>query len=742
MEFIIDTIKTLLTELGRLVMFISKHLVKYFIKLFTIDFKKVKPKKKKAKKKRYPSIKLWMTRKKKGRFFSNLIKGVSLIFRDIKNFWGKIRGFVLGAAFTLIFIFIPFEIYKWFKELPSPDLLVVKSLMKSTRIYDRNDRLLYEIYVDKNFEPVNLGMIPQHAIDATIAVEDTQFYQHSGLRLDSIIRAARETLFEDNLQGGSTITQQLIKNVLLTPERTLSRKIKEAVLSLLVEEKYTKDQILEMYLNNIPYGGNAWGIQSASNKFFGKDIWELSLAESSLLAGLPSAPSVYSPLYDYEKAKDRQKYVLDRMAEQNYITQEEADSAYGQPLNFAEQTEYIRAPHFVNYVRKELESKYGKRFAETGGLTVKTSLDLDLQEKVQQVVAEEVEKAARFNISNGAAVVLDPKTSEILAYAGSVDFFKEDWGAYDVVTAYRQPGSSIKPVTYSLAFSAGLTPANIIEDSAVTYRNPGTEPYTPKNYDGKYHGKVTLRAALANSYNIPAVKIANIVGPDNIVSLGKELGLKNWEVDDSYGLSVTLGGKEVRLLDLSNVYATFARKGTYKETTPFISIKDSKGYEIYNNSQIESTEVLSEEVSYLIWHILSDNNARVPAFGTSSSLVIPGYKIAVKTGTTDNIKDNWTFGFTPSYVAGVWVGNNDGEPMNRYLASGLSGAAPMWNRIMTIVLEDKPNEVFDMPEGVFVKTDEECNKSEVFIKGTNIPETLCPQKEDENENKEDKDREY
>ena len=575
-------------------------------------------------------------------------------------------------------------------------------------------------------------------VKATIAVEDDQFYNHHGFDPESILRAAKSTLFQDSLQGGSTITQQLVKNVLLTPERTISRKLKELFLAVAAEATFSKDQIMELYLNNISYGGSAWGVQSAAQKFYGKNIWELDLAEASLLAGLPSAPSAYSPLTgDFSAAKRRQKFVLERMYQLGYITKDESTRAYEEPLQFSPQTEYIRAPHFVAYVRQELENIYGKRFVELGGLTIRTTLDLDLQNKVQQIVAEEVSANAALQISNGASTVIDVKNGGILAYVGSVDYFKEGWGAYDVASAFRQPGSSIKPLTYALALEKGYTPASIIKDSPVTYQSVGQAAYTPKNYDGKYHGDVTLRAALANSYNIPAVNLARSLGPDNIVKLGQEFGLSNWQVDGSYGLSITLGGKEVKLLEHTNFYASLARGGIFKKTTPFISIKDNNGFEIYKDDRNER-QVVSADTAYLIWHILSDNNARVPAFGYRNSLVIPNKKVAVKTGTTDNIRDNFTMGYTPSFAVGVWVGNNDNTPLNRNLSSGLSGAAPIWNRIMSQVLENVPDEQMSKPDSVFVKYDKGCNRSEIFIKGSKVPESLCPKDDKEEDKKEDK----
>jgi len=649
--------------------------------------------------------------------------------------------FFFGIIFTTFFILIPSHIVVWFSALPNPDLLITRSVPMPTRILDKNGRLLYEIYIEKRYEPVKLDQIPDHVVSATIAVEDDEFYTHFGFNPKSMVRAAKSTFIDDNLQGGSTITQQLVKNVLLTPERTLSRKVKELVLSVVAEIKYTKPQILELYLNNISYGGSAWGVQSASLKFFGKNVWELDLAEAALLAGLPTAPSAYSPLTgDLETAKARQKYVLDRMYSLGYITNTEAIEAYQKELIFAEQKEYIRAPHFVAYVRRDLEERFGRRFVELGGLTVTTTLDLELHEKVQEIVSQEVEKNRNLKISNGAAVVLDSQKSAILAYVGSIDYFKDDWGAFDVITSHRQPGSSIKPVTYALALEKGYTTASIIKDKPITYKIMGQPDYKPRNYDGKYHGEVTIRQALANSYNVPAVRLANQLGPDNIVALGKEFGLSNWEVDGSYGLSITLGGKEVRLLDHTNLYATLARKGRYIEPTAYKSILDSGGFEVYKNSK-EEKRVISQEAAYIIYNILSDEKARIPAFGTNNSLVIPNKTVAVKTGTTDKIRDNFTLGYTPSFTVGVWVGNNDNSPLHSSLASGLSGAAPMWNRIMSLVLEDRNDEKMTAPPSVFTKYDKECNQYEVFIKGTKVPEHLCKIEKDDNDkdkNKKDK----
>jgi len=642
------------------------------------------------------------------------------------SYFKKILLFTSGSVFSIVIFVIPLTVFVFFESLPDSSQLFQRIPNQPTKIYDRNDKLLYEIYVDKKYEPVALEKIPDFVKNSTIAIEDSEFYLHKGIRPLSIMRAAKATVLEDNLQGASTITQQLVKNLLLTPERTLIRKIKEAMLALKVEQNFTKDQILELYLNNISYGGTTWGVQSASKKYFGKNVWELDLSESSLLAGLPTAPTYYSPLNgNIELTKSRQKLVLDRMVELGYVSLEEAEKAYYKEINIIPQVENIRAPHFVMYVREELEKKFGKSYVETGGLVVKTSLDLDFHDKIQQIVSEEVVRNAYLNISNGAAVVLDPKSGEILAYVGSRDYYFEKFGSFDVLTAYRQPGSSIKPVTYALAFKNGYTPLSTIKDERVVFKNQW-ETYIPVNYDGRYHGTVNFRQALANSYNIPAVKLVSKLGADNMVELGREMGLTTWEKDGSYGISITLGGKEVRLLDLANVYATFARNGVNLEATPFISIKDPKGNEILEKSK--EKRILSEEVSFLITNILSDSKSRIPAFGVNNFLTIPGQNVAVKTGTTDNKRDNLTLGYTPSFVVATWVGNNDNTPMNRNLASGLSGAAPMWNRIMSLTLQGRTAESYNKPENIILMTYKRCNISEYFIKGSNIPSLSCNSK--------------
>lgn len=636
----------------------------------------------------------------------------------------KAKYFIFGFLCFFAVVFIPHTIFLWLNELPNPSL-ISDSITKCTKIVDRKERLLYEICPDKKSDPIKFSEINSNVINATLAIEDANFYRHKGFDIFGILRASREILFHDTIQGGSTITQQLVKLTLLSPERTLERKLKELVLALMVEMKFTKNQILEMYLNSAPYGGAVVGIETASERFFGKKASELTLSEASLLAGLPSAPSIYSPYTAFTLAKQRQKSVLTRMVELKYISQGEADSAYAEELKIIPQIDFIRAPHFVDYVRSVIEAKYGSKYANFGGLTVKTTLDVDLNDAVTKIVKDEILKDKYLNVSNGAVVVLDSKTGEILAMVGSVDYFdiKND-GYFNTSTAFRLPGSTIKAVTYSLALSKGYKTTSIIDDSPLSIRS-GLGFYTPVNYDGAFHGKVSLRKALANSYNIPAVKVLMSLKIDDMVNLGKAMGLTNWVADGNYGPAITLGGKETRLLDLTNVYATLARAGVYTNTKPILEIKDARGYSIYSDEN-KKDRVLSEEVSYIMSDILSDYYARLPAFGVNNFLSIKGRRVAVKTGTTDFKKDNYTVGYTPSYTVGVWVGNNNNSPMNPILASGLTGAAPIWNQVMTAVLTNTSTEDFLVPLGIEFKYFKECgNVREVFIKGTAPKELNC-----------------
>lgn len=587
-------------------------------------------------------------------------------------------------------------------SLPSPRQLETRQVPQTTKIYDRNNKLLFNIYTDQNRTIVPLSEIPDSLKKATIAVEDKDFYKHKGFDVLGIVRAAVATLFAGNLQGGSTITQQLVKSAFLSPERTINRKIKELYLAFRVEMAFDKDKILEMYLNQVPYGGTAWGVAAAAEQYFGKNVSDLTLAESALLAGLPAAPTYYSPHgSDPRRAGDRQKLVLGRMVEEGYISQEEAERAAGSEITFRTAGTDIAAPHFVMYVREYLAQTYGEAVVAKGGLKVTTTLDLDLQEKAQQIVAENIDKLNGLRVSNGAAIVTKPKTGEILAMVGSKDFFDTSIdGNVNVTVAPRQPGSAIKPINYATALAARLiTPATVIMDVPTTFSG-GPTPYRPINYDGKFHGPVTVRYALGNSYNIPAVKVLAINGVSEMIRMAREMGITTFEDESRYGLSLTLGGGEVKMTEMATAFGVFANEGLRVDLEPILKIEDSEGRVLEEFKPKTGRRVLTSEVAFLISSILSDNAARTAAFGPASLLNIAGKTVAVKTGTTDDKRDNWTLGYTPSYLVAAWVGNNNNTPMHPALASGITGAAPIWNGIIKELLADKVNEAFRVPSGV------------------------------------------
>lgn len=604
-----------------------------------------------------------------------------------KLFWYSIRIFVWGFAFSAVFIFLPLLSLIFLSDLPNPSSLSIDYIPKTTKIFDRNGVLLYEIFATQNRTIVPLSTIPKNLQNATIAIEDRDFYTHPGFDVRGIIRALFSNAQSNDLQGGSTITQQLIKSGLLTPDPTIERKAKEIILAFWAERIYNKEKILEMYFNYVPYGGTAWGIQAASDVYFGKKVQDLSLAESAFLAGLPRAPSVYSPYSDNSTLwKKRQKEVLTAMVKTNYITSAQMKKALSEKLTFVGPKVGIKAPHFVMYVKNLLIQKYGLSEVERGGLQVKTSLDLSTQKMVQDVVTQEVENDAPLNISNGASVVLDPKNGDILAMVGSRDYFDENYdGNVNLVTSLRQPGSTIKVVTYSLALSSGFTQATLLDDSPLTITPEQGPPYTPVNYDGQFHGRVPLRLAFANSFNITAVRVAQQLGVTNIAEQGKRMGITTWTNPEKYGLSITLGGAETTMLDLATVYSTVANSGKRVTPDPILEVKDSYGNSVYKKQPME-TQVLEPGVAFIISDILSDDKARSMEFGANSPLHIPNHRVSVKTGTTDNKRDNWTVGFTPNLVVATWVGNNDNTPMSQALASGITGAAPMWNKIMTNLL--------------------------------------------------------
>lgn len=597
----------------------------------------------------------------------------------------KMGYFVAGAIICFIAVF-SWQSYEFVRRLPSPKNIGVVNYPTSTHIYDRNGKLLYEIYRDQNRTPIDFDMLPDYIHEATIAIEDKDFYSHQGISIiGGMFRALKDTYFTGELQGGSTITQQLVKSSLLTPERTIERKVKEIILAVWTEQLYSKDEILGMYLNQVPYGGSSYGIEEASNTYFGKPAKDLSLAEAAFLAGLPQAPSLYSPYLNPELAKNRRNEVLKRMHEDNYITDEELQKATATTLVVRPPVTDIEAPHFVFYVKQQLEKEYGPDRVEEGGLRVTTTLDLDVQKQAEQILKEEIEKVRGLNVGNGAILVTDPQSGEVLAMVGSVDYYEQPYGAFNVATADRQPGSSIKPLTYSLALENGFTAATLIDDSPLVVEIEGSEPYRPVNYDGRFHGRVPMRAALANSYNIPAVKLLQSLGVQRLALHAQKLGIDTWYDTSRFGLSLTLGGGEVKMTDMAEVYGVFASGGKLTNLDGVLKVESLSGDEI-QYTRPQPRQVMNDGVTYILSDMLSDNIARQAAFGLGSALEIPGAKVAVKTGTTDDLKDNWTIGYTPDYVVTVWVGNNDSTPMAAGYVSGITGAAPIWNRTMSYLL--------------------------------------------------------
>lgn len=614
-------------------------------------------------------------------------------------------------------------------NLPSVTLLANAPPALTTKIYDRNGNLLYQIYKDQNRSLVSLSSLPQNLIDATIAAEDKNFYNHFGIDPTGIIRAIYNNvscfILHDSCfrspQGGSTLTQQLIKNTLLTPEKTLTRKLKELVLSIQTELSYNKDQILEMYFNQVPYGGTAYGIEEAAYQYLGKHAKDLTLSESAFLAGLPVSPTTLSPFGTTPYlAQIRQQQVLESMVKLNMITENEKVQAVNTPIHLISSNTKIRAPHFVMYVRDLLVKEFGEGTVSRGGLQVTTTLDLSIQETLQSQVITELDKLSNLNVQNGAGMIVNPPTGEILAMVGSHNFFDtEHDGQVNVTLQPRQPGSSIKPLTYALAFMKGLAPSSIIEDSPICFKSKGSPDYCPKNYDNKFHGSVSLKTALASSYNIPAIKLLNSLGITNLIELARSMGITTWDDSSRFGLSLTLGGGEVKMYDLVQAYSVFANNGYKIPLNSILEIRDSNNQLLtMNHKSLTKQQILPESIAFQINSILSDNFARSGAFGANSVLNIKGHTVAVKTGTTNNLRDNWTIGYTPSYLVATWVGNNDNSSMSS-VASGITGASPIWSRTITELLKEQPNLPFPQPSTI-VKALVNCEpkRYDYFVKGT------------------------
>lgn len=617
-----------------------------------------------------------------------LIKSALLNFKNLLFFIksNHFKYYILGVSSTVLF-FLILDMYSFVVSLPSPRSIGQINYAETSHIRDRNGKLLYEIYEDVNRTSVNIESLPRYVYESIIAIEDKNFFNHHGISIfGGVLRAIKDTYLYKDLQGGSTLTQQLVKTALLTPERTFERKIKEMIIAVWAELIYSKDEILEMYLNQVPFGGSAYGIEEAASVYFGKTADKLTLAEAATLAGLPRAPSIYSPFVNPDLSIKRRNQVLDAMLDENYINQRQYNLAIKEELIIQPPVVNIKAPHFVMFTRQLLEDEYGSQKVQEGGLTIQTTLDLEIQQMAEQILTDELKRLASYNASNGSVVILDAQTGEILAMVGSKNYYQSGWGAYNVATAPRQPGSSLKPMLYALALERGFTAATLIDDSPIVFPIPGSDPYRPLNYDRRFHGKVPIRYALGNSYNIPAVKVLNTLGVQSYVDFATKLGIETWTDSSRFGLSLSLGGGEVTLLDLTQVFASFANGGYRIEPNPFLIISDSKG-KILRETQLEKVRVIDEGVAFIIADILSDNFARAQAFGINNPLYLPGKRVAAKTGTTNDYKDAWTVGFSEKYVVGVWVGNNNNDIMHKI--AGSLGAGPIFNKIMNFLIEER-----------------------------------------------------
>lgn len=608
----------------------------------------------------------------------------------------------LGATFLLL-ASVTFAIVSL--NLPDPNKLNSRIIPQSTKIYARDGTtLLYEIHGEAKRTLINLSDIPDFAKQATIAIEDKNFYNNPGVDWKGILRSIFVDVTSGSAsQGGSTITQQFVRNAILTREKTITRKLKEMVLAIEIGQKYSKDDILKLYLNEIPYGQNAYGIEAASQTYFGIHAHDLSLAQSAYLAAMPQAPTFYSPNGPNRKNLDARKdLILDLMYEQGYIVKYQRDAAKSEKVVFSKIKDAILAPHFVMYVQNILAQKYGETTLEEGGLTVITTLDWNLQQIADKAVKDGVAlNEKRKNLaSNASLIAIDPKTGQILAMVGSRDYFDDAHdGQVNVALRPEQPGSSTKPYIYATAFKQGMSPATMLMDVRTVFGTYNGKEYAPANYNGKDNGILNIRKALAGSLNVPAVKTLALVGVQNAIDTEKDMGITSDISAEKCGLALVLGGCEVTLLDHTSAMGVFANGGIKHDDTPILKVTDSKGKTLEEYQNNSGTQVLDPQVAYQIVSIMTDNDARSFIFGANSPLILPGRVLAAKTGTTQNWRDGWTLGYTPSLVAGVWTGNNDGSFM-RAGADGVVVAAPIWNQFMKEALKNTPVETFVEPSGI------------------------------------------
>lgn len=606
---------------------------------------------------------------------------------------------ILAGTVTVIYII---------KDLPQTVEISSRRIVESAKILDRTGKVvLYEIHGEENRTFIPMEDIPDHMKYATVAIEDDAFYSHPAFDLKGIVRAVFKDITTGSLsQGGSTITQQLAKNAFLSNEKTFTRKIKELVLAWRLEQRYTKDEILHFYLNQIPYGGNAYGVEAAAQTYFTKPAKELTLNEAALLASLPQATSYYSPWGNHvDELKARKDRVLVRMNELGYISDEELEANKGVYPDVAPRSAgSIKAPHFVMYVTEYLTEKYGEDFLETSGLRITTTLDWQMQQIAEKAVADGVARNTELYAGrNGALTAIDPQTGQVLAMVGSADYFNvENEGNFNVATqGLRQPGSTFKPFAYVTAFEKGLTPDTLVWDVPTEFDTTGDPQYSyrPQNFDGDFSGLMSLKSALAQSRNIPAVKTLYYAGLDETLDTARSFGITTLGSKDRYGLSLVLGGGEVTLLDLVRAYGVFAAEGVRHDTSIVLSIETKEG-EVLETYKDVSEQVIDPQYPRLINDILSDPELRRPLYGSSFNLtMVPGHQVAMKTGTTNDYVDAWTVGYTPNLVVGVWAGNNHREPLQKKGGSVLA-AVPMWHAFIAEALKDKPLTTFTRPDPI------------------------------------------
>lgn len=635
------------------------------------------------------------------------MKKISWLRRHSKDIFIDIGIFIFAAG-----ILVAAGGLLWVSTLEIPDLssFEERRVLQSTKIFDRTGEiLLYDLYQDVRRTIVPFENISRHLKNASIAIEDDQFYSHHGIEPASILRAVYTNLVQGDLlggQGGSTITQQVIKNSILQREKTLTRKVKEWILAIKIERILTKDEILSTYLNESPYGGTIYGVEEAAQSFFGKSAADVTLAEAAYLASLPQAPTYLSPYGNNRAALDsRQKLVLERMFVNDFITEEEKNVALEEDVEFQPQAVTgIRAPHFVMFIREQLAKKYGEEALAERGFRVITTLDWELQKEAERILEERgLTNIDKFKATNAGMIATDPKNGDLLVMVGSRDYFSEDIdGNFNITLAERQPGSAIKPFVYAAAFNKGFLPDTVVFDVRTQF-SPLCPPdsqssespcYSPNNYNNKFLGPVSLRNAMAQSLNIPAVKTLYLAGVKNSLKLAADMGITSLTDPDRYGLTLVLGGGEVKLIDMTYAYGVFANEGVLAEPRSILKVEDNRG-NIIDETQVQTKTVLDRNVALMISDVLSDNVARTPLWGANSLVNFPGKSVASKTGSTNNLRDAWLMGYAPNIAVGTWVGNNDNAPMG----GGLSGliVTPMWREFIDIALAKLPNESFDQP---------------------------------------------